>query len=318
MALKRPRSIRSPRLRKGDLIGLISPASTPSSAEKVEKAVTYLERNGYHVKVGSHTMDQLGYLAGTDADRVADLNAMIADRSVRAIIALRGGYGTPRIIDRVNYRGLVKDPKIVVGYSDLTALQLAIHRRTGLVTFSGPMAAVELWNGPDPYTEEWFWRMLTDPAPAGVLANPTDEPLRSRGTGTTRGILLGGNLSLLVSLLGTPFSPRYEGSILVLEDVDEAPHRVDRMFAQLRHAGILSSVCALVLGMFTDCVPSDPANPHLTIDQVLDEVVTSCPVPVLSNLQYGHVPRKLTIPMGVMAEVRAAEGILQVLEPAVS
>lgn len=315
---RQTRRIRPPRLRPGDTIGLISPASTPSSPEKVERAVGYFERQGYRVRVGPHTMDQLGYLAGSDADRAADLNAMIADRSVRAIVALRGGYGTPRILDRVNYRGLLKDPKIIVGYSDLTALQLAIHQQTGLVTFSGPMAAVELWNGPDPYTEEWFWRMLTDPAPVGVLANPPDEPLRSRGTGIGRGILLGGNLSLLVSLLGTPFSPRYTGSILVLEEVDEAPHRVDRMFAQLRHAGIIRRASALVLGRFTDCNPSDPSSPHLRTDQVLDEVAEGSEVPVLSHFQYGHIPRKITIPLGVKAEVRAAEGILRVLEPAVS
>ncbi|GJQ21581.1 MAG: muramoyltetrapeptide carboxypeptidase [Bacteroidia bacterium] len=315
---RRTRLVCPPRLRANEVIGLISPASTPSSAEKVEKAVSYLERCGYRVRLGKHVLDERGYLAGSDEDRASDLNEMLRDRSVRAIIALRGGYGTPRILDRVDYRALKKDPKILVGYSDLTALQLAILRQSNLITFSGPMAAVEMWNGMDPFTEEHFWKMITEPKPAGLLSNPADDPVRTFGTGTVRGRLMGGNLSLVVSLLGTRFCPRFDGAILVVEDVDEAPHRVDRMFVQLKHAGVLNIVRALVLGRFTDCVPSDPSKPHLTIDEVLSDVVDSVEVPVLANLQYGHIPKKLTIPLGAPAVLDVSEGTLEVVEAAVS
>lgn len=310
--------VRPPRLKAKEIIGLISPASAPSSAEKVEKAVSYLERCGYRVRLGKHVLDQRGYLAGSDEDRAGDLNEMLRDRSVRAIIALRGGYGTPRILDRVDYRALRNDPKIIVGYSDLTALQLAVLRHSSLVTFSGPMAAVEMWNGMDPFTEEHFWKMITEPTSPGLLLNPADDPVRMSGTGTVRGRLMGGNLSLVVSLLGTRFCPRFDGSILVVEDVDEAPHRVDRMFVQLKYAGVLDSIRALVLGRFTECVPSDPSKPHLTIDQVLSDVVGSVDVPVLANLQYGHIPKKLTLPLGTTAVLNASEGTLEIVEAAVS
>lgn len=315
---QRTQLVRPPRLKAKEIIGLISPASAPSSAEKVEKAVSYLERCGYRVRLGKHVLDQRGYLAGSDEDRAGDLNEMLRDRSVRAIIALRGGYGTPRILDRVDYRALRKDPKIIVGYSDLTALQLAVLRHSSLVTFSGPMAAVEMWNGMDPFTEEHFWKMITEPTSAGLLLNPADDPVRMSGTGMVRGRLMGGNLSLVVSLLGTRFCPRFDGSILVVEDVDEAPHRVDRMFVQLKYAGVLDSIRALVLGRFTECVPSDPSKPHLTIDQVLSDVVGSVDVPVLANLQYGHIPKKLTLPLGTTAVLNASEGTLEIVEAAVS
>ena len=309
--------IKPPRLRKGELIGLISPASTPSSSEKIEGAVKYFEGLGYRVSVGRHAMDQVGYLAGTDEDRVADLNAMLEDRSVRAVMAIRGGYGTPRILDRVNYAALRRDPKIIVGYSDLTALLLAVFRRTGLVTFSGPMAGVEMWNSIDPFTEEHFWRVITSASKIGRLKNPDDDPLRGPGKGKASGHLLGGNLSLLISLMGTPFSPSYRGSVLFLEDVDEAPHRVDRMFAQLRHARVLNCINALILGRFTDCRPTDPSKPFLSIEEVLAEVESAAAIPVLSNFQYGHIPRKLTVPIGIRAVVDAALRSVEVIESAV-
>lgn len=317
MISRRKTILKPPRLQRGDVIGLVCPASTPSSAEKIEKAVQYLERLGYRTKVGKHVMNQIGYLAGTDEERVADLNEMFRDKTVRAVIAVRGGYGTPRILARVDYRALRRDPKIIVGYSDLTALQLAVFRTIGLVTFSGPMAGVEMWNGIDPYTEEHFWKIVTSSAPVGVLANPPDEPSTVTGKGNAKGRLLGGNMSLVSSLLGTRYSPDYRGAILVLEDVDEAPHRVDRMFVQFRLAGILDKVVALVLGRFTDCTPSDPQKPSLTIDQVLREVTESVDVPVLSNFQYGHIPRKLTLPLGLKAVLDNATRTLEVKEPAV-
>ena len=311
------KTLKPPRLRGGDLIGIVSPASTPATQEKVDKGVHYLEGLGYRVKIGRHAMAQYGYLAGTDEERSADLNDMLRDPAVKAVFALRGGYGTPRILDLLDYGAARRDPKILVGYSDITGLQLAFLRKAGLVTFSGPMVAVEMWENIDPFTEENFWRVVTSASRLGNLQNPPDEPLVAHNKGKASGILVGGNFSLLASLMGTPYLPDLRKTILVLEDVDEAPHRVDRMFAQLRHAGILKGIAGLVLGKFTDCVPSDPSKPHLTIEQVLQEAVSTVSCPVLTNLQYGHIAKKLTIPFGVRATIDTRTGSLSASEGAV-
>lgn len=306
------------RLRKGDLIGLVSPASAPSSSEMVEKGVRYLEQLGYPVKVGKHAARVHGYLAGTDEQRAADFNDMVRNSSVRAIVTVRGGYGTPRILPLLDYRAMKRDPKIIVGYSDITALQLAIFRKTGLVTFSGPMAGVEMSDGIDAYTEEHFWRMITSNSMVGELRNPTNEPLRILHDGKGQGRLLGGNLATAISLLKTPYAPTLNKSILVLEDVDEAPHRVDRMLAQLDNAGILGSLSGLVFGKFIDCVPSDPSKPFLPIEQVLDNAAQRLKSPVVANLQYGHLPKKLTIPLGLRTRIDTKKGAIEVLESAVT
>jgi len=312
------KNLKPPRLRKGDLIGIISPASTPSAQEKIDKGVQYLEHLGYRVKIGKHVMAQYGYLAGTDEQRAEDLNDMLRDRAVRAIFAARGGYGTPRLLHLVDYSAVRRDPKILVGYSDLTGLQLALYKKTGLVTFSGPMVAVEMWDSIDPFTEEHFWRVITSSARIGSLQNPDGERLIPYNKGKAVGRLVGGNFSLLASLMGTRYLPNLRDTILVLEDVDEAPHRVDRMFAQLYHAGITASINGLVLGTFTDCVPSDPSKPHLTIDQVIEGAVQRMRCPVLSNLQYGHIAKKLTLPFGIQALLDSRRATLKLQEGAVS
>jgi muramoyltetrapeptide carboxypeptidase len=312
------KTLKPPRLRRGNLIGIVSPASTPSTQEKIDKGVRYLESVGYRVKVGQHVMDQYGYLAGSDEHRAEDLNDMLRDRAVKAIVAVRGGYGTPRLLHLVDYGEVRRNPKIVVGYSDITALQLALYKKTGLVTFSGPMVGVEMWDNIDPFTEEHFWRMVTSSAKAGTLENPDGEHLVGHNPGKARGVLLGGNLSLLMSLMGTPYAPDLRSAILLAEDVDESPHRIDRMFAQLFHAGVLRRIAGLVLGKFTDCVPSDPSKPHLTVDQVLEQMLRNVRCPVLSNVQYGHIPKKLTLPLGVLCSIDSRARRLSILEGAVS
>lgn len=312
-----PSILKPPRLRKGDLIALISPASAPNSPEKIEKGVRYFESLGYRVVVGRNAGNVHGYLAGTDRERAADLNTMLHDPKVRAIIAVRGGYGTPRLLSLVDYRVVKHDPKIIVGYSDVTALQLALFRKTGLVAFSGPMAGVEMWENIDPYTEENFWRVVTSPTRIGLLANPPEESTQTLRPGKATARLLGGNLSLLVSLLGTPYGPNFRRTLLLLEEVDEAPHRVDRMLAQLANAGIFGKIKGLLFGRFTDCVPKDPSQPHFTTEEVLRQYAEMLRVPVLANVQYGHIPKKLTIPIGLKTRLEAGKGTLEVLENAV-
>ena len=311
------KTLKAPRLRRGDCIGIVSPASAPSAQEKIDKGLRSLEGLGYRVKVGRHVMDEHGYLAGSDEHRAEDFNEMLRDRTVKAIIAVRGGYGTPRILQLVDYAAVRRTPKIIVGYSDLTALQLALYRKTGLVTFSGPMLGVEMWDSIDPYTEEHFWRLVTSPSKAGALENPDGERMSGHNSGKARGTLLGGNLSLLMSLLATPYAPNLQSAILAVEDVDELPHRVDRMFTQLFLSGILRRIAGLVLGKFTDCVPSDPSKPHLTVERVIDEMLQRVQCPVLGNVQFGHIPRKLTLPLGVSTAIDSRSRCLNILEGAV-
>jgi muramoyltetrapeptide carboxypeptidase len=309
--------IKPPRLRKGNIIGLVAPASTPSSEETIEKGAAYLEQLGYRVIFGRYIRNTHGYCAGTDEERAADFNTMVRDKHVKAIFAIRGGYGTPRILKLIDYRSLKQHPKLIVGYSDITALQLAIFRKIGLVTLSGPMTGVEMWKGMDRYTEENFWRLLTSTKKIGSLQNPVEEPLKILHHGKTRGRLLGGNFSLLACLIGTPFLPELRKSILILEDVEEAPHRIDRMLAQLFNAGILHQLAGLVFGKFTDCNPSDPKELHLTINQVLEEYSAKTNCPVITNFQYGHVRRKLTIPIGLQVTLDTKQNHITVMESAV-
>lgn len=307
-------TLKAPHIRRGDTIALIAPASTPPNAERIDGGKRYLESRGYTVVVGTHVQDVHGYLAGTDEARLADLNGFIRRKDVRAIIAIRGGYGTPRILDGVDYAALKKDPKIIVGYSDLTGLQLAILAKTGLVTFSGPMSGVEMWKQIDPYTEDHFWRMVESPTAPGILPHGGETPATCLKAGVGTGPLIGGNASLIAGLMGSSYMPPTDGSVFALEDVDEAPHRVDRMMAQFRNAGILRSCAAMLYGQFTDCVPSDTTKPYLTVDQVLTAYAADAKGPVVGNLQFGHIPKKLTLPLGAQCRVNGADGTIEILE----
>jgi muramoyltetrapeptide carboxypeptidase len=310
--------LKPPRLKEHGVIGIVAPASAPSSDVKIDKGIRYLEKLGYRVKLGAHAKEVHGYLAGRDEERASDLNAMFADKEVKAIIAVRGGYGTPRLLEHIDYRLVKQNPKILVGYSDLTALQLGLFSRTKLLTFSGPMLAVEMFEKMDPFTEEFFWRLMTSPHPIGPVPNLDNKPLKvllsppkqPRVTGR----LLGGNLSMVRSIMGTMFQPDFRDHIFFFEEVGEEPYRIDRMLTQLRLAGILRSVKALLVGSLIDCVPADRAKPSLSVDEVLDELTSDLRIPILSGLAYGHLPRKLTMPVGLTARVNSRLGTLEFLE----
>ncbi len=314
--------LKPPPLKPNDVIGVIAPGSAPSSPEKIDKGIRYLERLGYRVKLGKHAKNVHGYLAGRDAERLADLHAMFADHSVKAIFMARGGYGTPRLLPKIDYDLIRRNPKILVGYSDITALQLAIFKKVNLITFSGPMVAVEMFQKMDPSTEEFFWRLITSPLSLGKVMNPGGERLRRFGSQTkkspAKGRLLGGNLSMIISLMGTPFQPDYANQILFLEEVGEEPYRVDRMLTQLKLAGILRAIKGLILGSFADCVPADKSKPSLTVEDVQRELLEDLKIPILSNVAFGHIPQKLTMPIGLKARISARAGSLEFLESAVA
>lgn len=302
-----------PRLRPGQVIGLVSPASPPRSSAHLEQAVRYLEARGYRVQLGRHVEARHGFSAGTDEQRAEDFNAMLRDPRVNAIFALRGGNGCCRLLARLDYAAARRTPKIVVGYSDLTFLQLALWRRAGLVTFSGPMPAVEFWKDPDPYTEEHFWGLITSRARRRDLPAPADEPPVPFRGGTAEGRLLGGCFSLVTSTLGTRFQPDFRGTLLFLEDVREELHRIHRMFTHLELAGVLRNISGLVLGRFTGAAPESD-EPHLPLEQIYREVLGDVAGPILTHVAYGHIPRKLTLPQGVLARLNATRPRLTLLE----
>lgn len=306
------------RIKRGDLIGVVAPASPALDLSRINTGIRYLESLGYHVLPGKHISASTGFLAGSDTQRAEDLNDMIRNPRVRAIIALRGGYGSPRILPLVDYAALRRDPKVIVGFSDITALQLAIWRRIGLVTFSGPMVAVEFAAGMDPFTEEHFWRLITSTKKPARLPMPQDAPLDCWKPGQSEGALIPANLAMLGSLLGTRFFPRLQGAVLALEDVGEQLHRIDRLFNQLTLAGAINKLAALLLGQFTQATTSRPEYSPVTIQDVLRDHVLPVPGPVLANLPYGHIPRRLTLPVGVPIRINALrEPAVQLLESAV-
>jgi muramoyltetrapeptide carboxypeptidase len=302
------------RLRRGDVIGLVAPASPPRTRQRVEAGVRYLEALGYRVKLGRHVDAKRGYLAGSDGERLEDLNAMFRDRQVRAIFAVRGGYGSPRLLPFLDYAAVRRDPKILVGSSDVTGMQLALWRRARLLTFSGPMIETDFGGIRDPYMEETFWDMVTSSRRRRWMRQPAGQSLETLRRGRVEGRLLGGNLSLVVSNLGTPYHPQYQGALLVLEEVGEPLHRVDRMLTQLRNAGVLDRIGGLIFGQFTDCPPIDTDRLLLTKQRLFEDVAGWFSGPILEGLSYGHVTQKLTVPIGVQARLDAGRGRLELLE----
>jgi muramoyltetrapeptide carboxypeptidase len=313
--------IKPPRLRKHDLISVISPASAPLDPSRVHRGAEYFESLGYRVTISKNVFNSNGYLAGTDDERAEDLNQAFADKNVKAIICSRGGYGTPRILDKIDYESIRKNPKIFVGYSDITALQLAIFRETRLVTFSGPMMAVEfgLESGKkiDPFTEEKFFDLVTSDKKIGPIKSHKDYRLAYSGKQRSKGRLIGGNLSLITSIFGTDYLPDFAGSILLLEEVSEEPYSIDRMLTQLRLARILNSVSGFALGQFTDCAPAEPNKPFRKLEDILNDDLLSSGKASVSNVPYGHLPCKLTLPIGGLVSIDPVKKKFSIDEPAV-
>lgn len=310
--------VKPKKLQKGDVIGIISPASSPDDLLRIEKGVRYLERIGYKVEVGKHVGKYHGYLAGTDEERVEDLHYMFKNKNVNAIICVRGGYGTPRLLDKIDFRIIKNNPKIFCGYSDITALQMAMLQKTGLVTFAGPMLAVDFHNEVSPYTEEQFWKLVTSNKSIGRVKFPGDERLLSISKGSAKGRLAGGNLALFVSLAGTEFFPQMKEKILILEDTGEAPYRVDRLLNQLKLIKVFKSVRGIILGAFTDCIENDPEKRTLTLGEVIDDYLGHLKIPVVYNFPHGHIKENHTLPFGIQIKLNSSKGFVEFEESAVS
>lgn len=299
-------------LRRGDLIGLVAPAS-PVDAAVLDSVVRYLERLGYRVEVSSSAQaTYLGYLAGTDAQRVAELHRFFTDPRVAAIFCLRGGYGSMRLLSQLDYRLIARHPKLVVGFSDVTALQIALWHRCRLVTISAPVPGAEPML---PDREAWFWQLLTSAKPPGDIPELL-QPLSPLPSSGVSGTLLCGTLSLWSSLCGTPFFPKLEEALLVVEDVGEAAYRLDRMMTQLLLSGVLREVRALVFGEFTLPPASAQQLPQPPLGSLLRDFAERAAVPCVSGLPYGHVRTHWALPFGVSARI-SRQGYLVVEEAAV-
>jgi muramoyltetrapeptide carboxypeptidase len=306
-----PTIIRPPALRRGDVIGVCAPASPIVAEQDLHKGASYLQSLGYKVLLAPHVLRSRGYLAGSDKERAADLMDLFTDRRVRAIVALRGGYGTQRILPHLDFGVIRRNPKIVVGYSDLTALSLALATKAGLVSFAGPMVGAEMARGLTGVAEEFFWRCLTSTKAPGVVPGPA-EPFLS---GAADGRILGGNLSLMAAMAGTPYFPTFSRSLVLLEEIGERPYRVDRMLQQLALAGVWRRASGVLLGTFVDCGPEE-GKPSLSLPEVFADAFRGNPLPVLAELHHGHVRQSITLPIGVRARIDKG-GKLTILESAV-
>jgi muramoyltetrapeptide carboxypeptidase len=312
------RIVKPKKLKKGEVIGLITPGSSPDDLMKIELSIKYFEKIGYKVELGKNVGKYHGYLAGSDDERVSDLEYMFSKKDVKAIICIRGGYGSPRLLDKINYRIIRDNPKIFVGYSDITALQLAFFAKTGLVTFAGPMAAVDFSNDVSSYTEELFWAIITSNKKLGKIKLPDDEKLASFNKNHAKGRIIGGNLALIISIMGTEYLPQFKDKILLLEDIGELPYRVDRMLNQLKLAKIYSKLNGIILGSFVDCYEHDPMKKTLTLGEVVDDYIGKLKLPVIYNFPHGHIKDNVTVPWGISVKINASKASVEFDENAVS
>ncbi len=311
------------RLRAGDIVGLIEPASATDDPFDLTLAEEAVRAMGLTPKRASHLLGRYGYLSGADKDRAADVNAMFADPSVRAIFAVRGGWGCQRILPYLDYDMIRANPKLLIGFSDITALHLAIAARGGFVTLHAPNAG-SAWGE----SSLSMFKQIAFEGKAVSYTNPvaTEDRLiqkkwrtQTLRGGTAKGKLLGGNLTVLAAMVGTPYLPSFDGAILFLEDVDEAEYRIDRMLTQLGQAGILRKLAGVIFGQCTDCkARGEPAYGGFTLSNVLQQHIVPLGIPAYQGAFFGHMPDQFTMPVGALAEMDATAGTLRLLEPVVS
>jgi muramoyltetrapeptide carboxypeptidase len=313
-----PKTIKPPRLVAGDTVGVVLPASAEFETHELGLGTDQVRALGFEPKLGAHAAEKHGYFAGTDEKRAADINAMFADPKVKGMFA-SGGWGSPRVLPLLDYEMIRKNPKVLIGFSDVTALLNTIRQKTGLVTFHGPSA----FSNFDPWTIENLKRAVMSPEPAGTISNPPKpesalvqrryRTYTIRG-GRARGTIVGGNLTLLAALMGTPYEIETDGAIFFLEEVREAIYRVDRMITQLALGGKLARVAGVVFGYCSEC-PADRSS--FSLEEVLRDHFTRLGVPVFAGLAFGHIEQKLTLPIGLPATIDADAGTVTIEEGAV-
>jgi muramoyltetrapeptide carboxypeptidase len=295
-----------PLLAPGARVALVSPAGPFRDDTELERARANVRRFGWEPVVAENARARDGYLAGSDDQRARDLNAAIAEDGIDAIWCIRGGYGAMRLLDALDYAGMKRTPKPLIGYSDVTALHAAFGRLSDLVTFHGPTARQVM----PPFAADSLERALVrGENPCGAMPHA-----RTLVGGVARGRLVGGNLALLAALVGTPYAPDYEGAILVVEDVNEAHYRIDRMLVHLRLSGALARCAGIVFGRFTD-IPKEFGDEEWSLDRVLADTARAAGVPCVVGAPFGHIDAQWTLPIGAEAVLDTDAGTLDVRRP---
>lgn len=296
----------------GDTIGVIAPSS-PEKPENIENGINFLKQQGFNVKKGRHIFDRLGFLAGNDKDRAEDLMNMFLDKSVKMVLCIRGGYGTMRTLPYIDFDIIKHNPKIFVGFSDITTYLNSFYEKCGLVTFHGPMLTSKF---DDNTTLKGFLNTLMNGSSPYTISNPENINTESNTSTSAEGVLAGGNLSLICATLGTPYEIDTTNKILFIEDVHEEPYAIDRMLTHLLLAHKLQVCKGILLGQFTRC-----SLPHyersLTLEQVIQDRILSLNIPTVSHFMSGHDYPKLTLPIGAKVRLNCADGTLNVLEAVV-
>ncbi|MCA1053859.1 LD-carboxypeptidase [Rossellomorea aquimaris] len=291
--------IKAPMLKRGDTVGVIAPASPPKQ-ELLRNALSFLQGLGLVVKMGSNVHHTYGYLAGKDDERLEDIHTMFRDQDVKAIICACGGYGTGRLATQLDYELIARNPKIFWGYSDITFLHTAIHQKTGLVTFHGPMLSSDIGlQDVDEKTKETFQQLFESKR---LEFSQQTSPIQTIVDGKAEGPVIGGNLTLLVSTLGTPYEVDTRGRILFIEEIDEEPYKVDRMLNQLMMAGKFKEAEGIIVGDFKNCEP-DKRKDSLSLDDLLDEYIKKAGKPALKGFYIGHSSPSLALPVGSMGRI---------------
>ena len=283
-------------LQPGARLGLIAPSSPVYETENQQAAILLLESMGYRVKPYDSICCQHGYLSGSDMIRARDIMDAFSDPQIDGVVCLRGGYGAGRLLHLLDYDVIRRNPKPFVGFSDITALHLAFYEKTRMVTYHGPMPGSRSPSGLREENSRRMWVDVLSGRPPRQMYNPNGEYFRGFRPGKAGGVLLGGNLTVLTSLIGSPYLPDFTGKLLLLEDVDERPYRIDRMLNQLRVSGILDKAAGIVLGDFTDC-GENPNKPTLELEEIFTELLPH--VPTLWHVHAGHGQDKMTLPLGV-------------------
>lgn len=298
------------KIKTGDTIGIVSPASI-ENISSIDKGIKFFQDKGFNVKKGKHIYDKWGYFAGSDQSRAEDLMDMFLDDEVNMILCLRGGYGTMRILNYIDFNEISKHPKIFAGFSDITVLLNSIYQKSNLITFHSPMLSS---NFEDAYTSESFFYTLCEGDKPYSIKNPNGYELITEIDGKAEGELAGGNISLLCSLMGTPYEVDFTDKILFLEEVKEEPYKIDRMLTQLLVSGKLQKCRGFVLGQFFDCDAAN-LNRGFSLKEVLENRILSLKKPTFSNFMSGHMYPKLTIPIGAKVSLNFDKLCIDVLEP---
>lgn len=315
--------IKPKKLKPGDTVAVIAPGTAVVDPDDIARAKEALDFFCLNMKLGKNVLSGSGYKTRGIKERLEDLHNAFADSDVKAVISIRGGYGSPQLLDGIDYGLIGENPKVFIGYSDITALHLAIFKHSKLVTFHGPMPLAS-FSG---QTAENFKKAVFSSEPIGTLSNPEIKagirklyPTRTIRAGVAQGKLIGGNLSLISGLMGTPYEIETEGKILFLEDVGEQPFRIDRMLTQLRLAGKLQKAAGIVFGACYDCSPSGSQSStwDLTLGEVLDNIIGNCGVPAFYGLMFGHTSEQITLPVGIDAILDSSAHTLTILESAVT